>query len=77
MEHKHGQTIADEFRGVANRAQAMRDKYGDRFYLQDRPRKHRYIYIHGSKSFKRLALSSLRYKIEKYPKKVLASDPTE
>jgi hypothetical protein len=77
MEHKHGQTIADEFRGVTNRAQAMRDKYGDRFYLQDRPRKHRYIYIHGSKSFKRLALSSLRYKIEKYPKKVLASDPTE
>jgi hypothetical protein len=76
MEHKHGQTIADEFRGVANRAQAMRDKYGDRFYLQDRPRKHRYIYIHGSKSFKRLAKQALRYKIEKYPKKVLASGPS-
>jgi hypothetical protein len=75
MEHKHGQTIADEFRGVANRAQAMRDKYGDRFYLQDRPRKHRYIYIHGSKSFKRLAKSAIKYKIEQYPKKVLASDP--
>ena len=42
-EHLHGQTIADEFRGVKNRAQAMRDKYGDDFYLAPRARKHRYI----------------------------------
>lgn len=72
MEHLHGQTIADEFRGSTNRAQAMRDKYGDDFYLAPRPRKHRYIYFVGSKSFKRKAFSALKYKVEEYPKKVIA-----
>lgn len=67
-EHLHGQTISDEFRGVKNRAQAMRDKYGDDFYLAPRPRKHRYIYILGSKTYKKAVRKALRYKIEKYPK---------
>lgn len=67
-EHLHGQTIADEFRGVPNRAQAMRNKYGDDFYLKPRPRKHRYIITTGSKTFRRRVLSHLRYKIEDYPK---------
>jgi len=67
MEHLHGQTIADQFRGVENRAQAMRDKYGDDFYLKDRPRKHRYIYIVGSKRQKRELSSKLLYKKDKYP----------
>ena len=68
-EHLHGQTIADEFRGVENRAQAMKDKYGDDFYLQARSRKHRYVFIVGSKSFKRVALRSLRYQVQPYPSK--------
>ena len=67
-EHLHGQTIADEFRGVKNRAQAMRDKYGDDFYLSPRPRKHRYVYLCGGKNFKKHALRALKYKIEDYPK---------
>tara|TARA_R110002033_G_C3897243_1_gene239782 strand:- start:16310 stop:16921 length:612 start_codon:yes stop_codon:yes gene_type:complete len=67
-EHLHGQTIADEFRGVKNRAQAMRDKYGDDFYLKPRPRKHRYIYIIGDKRFKKAASKAIRYKQESYPK---------
>lgn len=67
-EHLHGQTIADEFRGVKNRAQAMRDKYGDDFYLAPRPRKHRYIYITGSKKYKKGVAKALKYKIESYPK---------
>lgn len=67
-EHLHGQSIADEFRGVKNRAQAMRDKYGDDFYLSLRPRKHRYIYVVGSRSFKRSAIASIKYKQEDYPK---------
>jgi len=70
-EHLHGQTIADEFRGVTNRAQAMRDKYGDDFYLEPRPRKHRYIFITGGKRYKKRAMSNLRYNIEAYPKSVL------
>jgi len=67
-EHLHGQTIADEFRGVKNRAKAMREKYGDDFYLQQRPRKHRYIYITGNRRFKRDAEKSLKYNQEPYPK---------
>lgn len=61
-EHLHGQTIADEFRGVKNRAQAMRDKYGDDFYLQERPRKHRYIYITGSKKQVKKLRPLIKYK---------------
>jgi len=67
-EHLHGQTIADEFRGVKNRAQAMREKYGDDFYLKDRPRKHRYVYITGGRSFKKRAALSIRYPALPYPK---------
>lgn len=67
-EHLHGQTIADEFRGVKNRAQAMRDKYGDDFYLAPRPRKHRYVFIIGSKSYKKKIKAALRYEIKQYPK---------
>jgi hypothetical protein len=67
-EHLHGQTIADEFRGSANRAQAMRDKYGDDFYLEPRARKHRYIMPLGSKSDKRAIMAALRYAVHPYPK---------
>lgn len=68
-EHLHGQTIADEFRGLENRAKAMRDKYGDDFYLHPRSRKHRYIYIKGDKKFKKDALNNLKYKITEFPSK--------
>lgn len=68
LEHLHGQTIADEFRGVKNRAQAMRDKYGDDFYLKPRSRKHRYVFVVGSKTFKKKVISALRYEITDYPK---------
>ena len=67
-EHLHGATIADESRGQENRAQYMRDKYGDDFYLAERSRKHRYIYFIGSKKQKKSMLNSLNYGIEKYPK---------
>lgn len=67
MEHLHGQTIADEFRGKENRSRLMREKYGDDFYLQDRPRKHRYIYVTGNKFLYREIL----YKEEPYPKKIV------
>ena len=68
MEHLHGQTIADEFRGCDNRSKAMREKYGEDFYLSPRPRKHRYVYIVGSKTYKKLVLRNLKYKTEGYPK---------
>jgi len=67
-EHLHGQTIADEFRGVKNRAQAMRDKYGDDFYLKPRPRKHRYIFVTGSKTQKKKIKRAIKYKQETFNK---------
>ena len=66
-EHLHGQTIADEFRGVKNRAQAMRDKYGDDFYLEPRARKHRYIYVVGNKGYKKEVYREIKYKQQAYP----------
>lgn len=68
MEHLHGATVADMSRGQENRAQWMRDKFGDDFYLQDRSRKHRYVYFVGSKGQKKLMQSALTYTIEPYPK---------
>lgn len=69
-EHIHGQTIADEFRGQPNRAALMREKYGDNFYLAPRPRKHRYIRVVGSKSFRRAAGSAIRYTQQPWPQHV-------
>lgn len=66
-EHLHGQTIADEFRGIKNRSKAMREKYGDDFYLKPRPRKHRYIYIVGDKRYKKKIKGVLKYPILPYP----------
>lgn len=73
-EHLHGQTIADEFRGVEHRAQAMREKYGDDFYLMPRSRKHRYVFFIGDRSFKKGARKALRYKEEPYPKQISGSN---
>lgn len=67
-EHLHGITIADEFRGVPNRVEAIRAKYGDDFKLVPRSRKHRYVYFIGSKTEKRHMLNNLKYKIMDYPK---------
>jgi hypothetical protein len=68
MEHKHGMTIADEFRGFKNRSKEMRDKYGDDFYLKERSRKHRYIYFIGDRRQVKLLKKSLKYSIISYPK---------
>lgn len=62
---KHCQTIADKYT-----AKEIRDKYGDRFSLQDRPRKHRYVFINAKGKRKEDLISSLRYKQQPYPKKI-------
>ena len=68
MEHLHGATIADMSRGQENRANWMREKFGDDFYLEDRSRKHRYIFLLGNKNEKKTMSKALKYKIEPYPK---------
>ena len=68
LEHLHGATIADLSRGKENRAEWMREKYGDDFYLEDRPRKHRYFMFLGNKKELKRMKEILPYKIEQYPK---------
>jgi len=60
---KHCQTIADKYTATEIRA-----KYGDKFSLVDRPRKHRYVYFNTNKKKKKYLLTQLRYKILPYPK---------
>ena len=68
-EHLHGQTVADEFRGQPNRAALMRAKYGEDFSLTQRSRKHRYLYLVGSKKFRAEVLGKIKYQITDFPKK--------
>jgi hypothetical protein len=67
-EHLHGATVADESRGQANRAEWMREKYGDDFYLDDRPRKHRYVFAVGTKKQQSAIKAALKYPVKPYPK---------
>ena len=80
-EHLHGQSIADEFRNrrskqptlwgdevTKGRAALMREKYGEDFTLNDRPRKHRYIYFHGGKKWKKDVIKNLNYSLDNYTK---------
>lgn len=73
LEHLHNATIVDQFRGHPNRAQAVREMYGDRFKLVDRPRKHRYIFITGTPKMKKALAKHLKYAVQSYPKPITES----
>ena len=60
---KHGHTWADKYTAVE-----MRELFGDRFTLQERSRKHRYVFVNASKSRKKELLRLLRYPVLPYPK---------
>lgn len=70
MEHLHGKTMADMAKNSCGggKAEYMREKYKDDFYLEERSRKHRYIYICANRKDKKRLLSELLYKQEPYPK---------
>lgn len=68
MEHLHGKTVANMAHGKENPVEYMREKFGDDFYLAERPRKHRYIFICAGKKTKKRLMSELLYPIEPYPK---------
>jgi hypothetical protein len=59
----HCQTLADKYS-----ADEIRLKYGDKFRLVERSRKHRYVFFNAKKSERKTLLSSLRYKVLPYPK---------
>jgi len=60
---KHCQTLADKYT-----AAEIREKYGDRFSLQERPRKHRYVFINAKGRRKVELLAALKYHQQPYPK---------
>lgn len=45
-----------------------KEKLGDRLEVGEREKKHRYIYLHGSKRDKKAMMRDLRYGVEPYPK---------
>jgi hypothetical protein len=60
---KHCQTLADKYT-----AQEIRLKFGNTFSMQERPRKHRYVFINAKGKRKQHLINSLRYKALPYPK---------
>lgn len=60
---KHCQTLADKYTAAEIRA-----KYGDKFSLSPRPRKHRYIYINAKGARKKEILAAIKYPLLPYPK---------
>ena len=61
---KHNHTLVDKYS-----SQEIRELYGDKFSLVDRPRKHRYVYLKGNKWRKKELKNALKYEIMPYPKK--------
>lgn len=62
-QEKHCQTLADKFT-----ASEIRERFGDAFSLEDRPQKHRYVYINAQGKRRKELLQQLRYPVLPYPK---------
>lgn len=60
---KHNCTLVDKYS-----AKDIREKYGDRFKLVPRSRKHRYVWFNGSKKRRKELRAKLKYKVLDYPK---------
>ena len=60
---KHGRHLFDEYGGIEGAKLAL----GERLVRAERPRKHRYIFLRGSKSRKKELLAKLKYKVQAYP----------
>ena len=70
LEHQHHATYAH---GLTNKQ--LIEKYGaENVYFIDRSRKHRYIYLTGSKTQRKQMLKDLRYVIQPYPKARVNND---
>ena len=73
LEHLHHASISDSVGRYdknknIDKHRLLKAKYGDKLYLKERPRKHRYFYFLGNKSDKKKMLKNLSYKIKPYPK---------
>lgn len=63
LENQHHATYAN---GLTNKQ--VEEKFGDRVYWVERPRKHRYIIFNANKTRRKELRQLLRYKILPYPK---------
>jgi hypothetical protein len=68
LEHLHSKSIMEKSKGQENRVEWLKKTYGDRFYIEARPRKHRYFYFVGDKRDKKKMMKELPYEIQPYPK---------
>ena len=68
MEHLHNGTIMDLSRGKENRVEWLRQKFGDKLIMVERPRKHRYFYFLGNKRDLKQIKSMMPYAMAEYPK---------
>jgi len=68
MEKLHNGTIMDMSRGKDNRVEWLKEKFGDKLYMKERDRKHRYFFFLGNKRDKKEMMSILPYEIKSYPK---------
>jgi hypothetical protein len=68
MEHLHGASVFDMSRGQENRVEWLKQKFGDKLYMKERPRKHRYFYFIADKRDKKKMMKELPYQLEPYPK---------
>ena len=68
MENLHSRGVSALAQGQESVAAYLRQRFGDDFYAEERPRKHRYIYICANKKDRKRLLSELLYPIEPYPK---------
>jgi hypothetical protein len=64
LEHQHHATYAN---GLTNKQ--VIEKFGDKVYWVERPRKHRYVYFNANPKRKKVLLGKLKYKVLPYPKK--------
>ena len=62
--NKHCQTIADKYT-----SKELKEKYGDKFKLVPRPRKHRYVFINAKKKRRKELINKIKYTLLPYPKK--------
>tara|TARA_B100000287_G_scaffold91649_1_gene83921 strand:+ start:1989 stop:2675 length:687 start_codon:yes stop_codon:yes gene_type:complete len=73
LEHMHHSSIEDSVGRYdknknIDKHTLLKEKYGEKLYLKERPRKHRYFYFLGTKKDKKIMLKNLSYKICNYPK---------
>lgn len=68
-ENIHELGLLAEFKGQDSIRRAFKEKYKDEYYYEECSRKHRYIYFHGSRKFKKAARAALQHRIRPFPKR--------